>query len=39
MSKEQAINIAVSCVMASMLDYDTTQEVIKVLRDLEGESE
>lgn len=37
MNEETAINIAVTCVMASALDKDTKQEVIKALRALEGE--
>lgn len=35
MGKEQAVNIAVTCVMSSMLDNETKQEVIKKLRELE----
>ncbi|GEM_PF-3887788 len=35
MNDETAINIAVASVMASALDNDTKQEVIKVLRALE----
>lgn len=33
MTKEQAINLAVTCVIASFLDNDTKKEVIKILRE------
>lgn len=33
MDKEQAINIAVTCVMSSGLDNDTKKEVIDILRE------
>lgn len=35
MDKEQAINIAVTCVMASALDNETKTEVIEKLREKE----
>lgn len=35
MDREQAINIAVTCVMASVLDNDTKQKVIAILRESE----
>lgn len=38
MTNEQAINIAVTCVMASMLDQETKEQVIETLRTLEGDS-
>lgn len=37
MEKSQAINIAVTCVMASLLDNETKNEVIEKLRCLENE--
>lgn len=38
MEKEQAVNIAVTCVMSSFLDNETKQKIIKVLRELEENS-
>lgn len=35
MKREQAINIAVGCVMASGLDNETKQQVIEKLRSLD----
>lgn len=35
MEKEQAINITVSCVMTSMLDSETKEKIINILRELE----
>lgn len=38
MENEQAINIAVGCVMASALENDDKEQVIKTLRELETEN-
>lgn len=38
MNEDVAINIAVTCVMSSALDFETKQQVISVLRTMENES-
>ena len=39
MTREQAINIAVGCVMASAMDPMTKMQVIEVLRGMESDFE